>query len=82
MIMQILESSPLGNLYLWNQIAYNVSWPIPANNQTYYDYIKHWSAGPLGTSTTAVLLTLETMNAWCLSWFCTVMRKLKLSMKC
>ncbi|XP_024373471.1 uncharacterized protein [Physcomitrium patens] len=44
----ILESSPLGNLYLWNQIAYNVSWPIPANNQTYYDYIKHWSAGPLG----------------------------------
>jgi uncharacterized membrane protein len=49
---QILEGSPLGTLYLWNKIVFNVSWPLPPNNETlFYDYNKMWSAGPLGTST-------------------------------
>jgi hypothetical protein len=45
----ILEGSPLGTLYLWNKIVFNVSWPLPPNNETlFYDYNKMWSAGPLG----------------------------------
>ncbi|KAG0620497.1 hypothetical protein M758_4G220800 [Ceratodon purpureus] len=44
----ITESSPLGNFYLWNRIAYNLSWPLSTTNETFYNYIKTWSAGPLG----------------------------------
>lgn len=48
---QILDSSPLGNFYLWNKIAFNLSWPLPSDNRTEFDeYNRNWASGPLGLS--------------------------------
>ncbi|XP_024381939.1 uncharacterized protein [Physcomitrium patens] len=45
----ILDSSPLGNFYLWNKIAFNLSWPLPSDNRTEFDeYNRNWASGPLG----------------------------------
>ena len=55
MLVQIIESSPLGNFYLWNRIAFNLGWPLLTTNETFYNHIKTWSAGPLGMSISTIL---------------------------
>lgn len=57
---QILEGSALGTFYLWNKIVFNVSWPLPPNNESlFYDYSKIWSAGPLGKSTNSANVSMK-----------------------
>jgi patched 1 protein/patched 2 protein len=46
----IIASSPLGNFYLWGRIAFNLTYPLATDNKTFYDFIKKWSAGPLGVA--------------------------------
>jgi hypothetical protein len=64
MLVQIIESSPLGNFYLWNRIAFNLNWPLSTTNETFYNYIKTWSAGPLGMSISTTLVLLQNLESW------------------